>query len=708
MNKTFNINLGGLPFIVDDAAYNKLEKYLQAIRKHFSTNESFEEIMNDIEVRVGELLQERNTGSLIVNNEDIDMVIRIMGRPEDFGAEPMDDAEYKSSSKEESAYTTTDETNYKTGRRLFRNMMDKKLGGVCSGLGDYLGIKPNWIRLGFLAFTVSGGLGIPLYFLMWAFIPKAKTAADYLAMKGENASVSGIAKFFEKQLGHFGEEVSSLTGEVKNKLKSNDIKFHSGEFVSDLEENIRLGWLNFKRFLKPLLTVIAFVFLAIFGFAWVSLIIGAITALPFLNFVTSSSPVINLISGLNSIVVFVIPLVFLIMWALRILFKSKISPNLRQSLLIFWITNLISLLVMGGLTANEFKAENTESSRQNLGMVGSEGVQLNYVPEDRNNVQFGFLSAGTKDGMKYRNDFDLNLLPAEGNQWYVLKKIKSQGVNSSEALQNANCVQYDVSASAGEIDFPNTINIKKDCKFRFQNVDMDLYIPIGATFKFDEDMVWRLREIKSDPSNMKNGWVAIPGRIYKMTEGGVQCVDCTEEELISNSIGDNMDSNTDLEDLPADYVMKKYNNNEEVEYTIKSLLSVSMDKIQAEDKAYSNSDNIKVNIEPARDSKIHIAKSLKYYSNQDIEAESEKRIYKAELTGSELTLANKFQLPKKLISKNPEFEITLQFPIGSKIRLSESLLDHKGNFQYASEADNDEDNIYEMTATGLKCTNCNN
>jgi len=169
-----------------------------------------------------------------------------------------------------------------------------------------------------------------------------------------------------------------------------------------------------------------------------------------------------------------------------------------------------------------------------------------------------------------------------------------------------------------------------------------------------------------------------------------------------------MDSNTDLEDLPADYVMKKYNNNEEVEYTIKSLLSVSMDKIQAEDKAYSNSDNIKVNIEPARDSKIHIAKSLKYYSNQDIEAESEKRIYKAELTGSELTLANKFQLPKKLISKNPEFEITLQFPIGSKIRLSESLLDHKGNFQYASEADNDEDNIYEMTATGLKCTNCNN
>ena len=57
------------------------------IRIHFSDSESCDEIIHDIEVRMGELFQESMKGSSIISNKELDEVIQIMGSPEDFGAE---------------------------------------------------------------------------------------------------------------------------------------------------------------------------------------------------------------------------------------------------------------------------------------------------------------------------------------------------------------------------------------------------------------------------------------------------------------------------------------------------------------------------------------------------------------------------------------------------------------------------------------------
>lgn len=43
-----------------------------------------------------------------------------------------------------------------------------KLMGVCAGIGDYTGVDPLWIRLGFIVALLSGVLSpfvLPLYFL---------------------------------------------------------------------------------------------------------------------------------------------------------------------------------------------------------------------------------------------------------------------------------------------------------------------------------------------------------------------------------------------------------------------------------------------------------------------------------------------------------------------------------------------------------------
>src|SRR5690606_7466821 len=47
----------------------------------------------------------------------------------------------------------------------------KILGGVCSGLGNYLNIDPLWIRLLFAAFAFAWGITIIVYIVMWIVVP---------------------------------------------------------------------------------------------------------------------------------------------------------------------------------------------------------------------------------------------------------------------------------------------------------------------------------------------------------------------------------------------------------------------------------------------------------------------------------------------------------------------------------------------------------
>jgi len=57
-------------------------------------------------------------------------------------------------------------------KRLTRNMLDRTLGGVCGGLGLYLGINPWWVRLLFLLFGVfTLGVSAILYLVLWLLIP---------------------------------------------------------------------------------------------------------------------------------------------------------------------------------------------------------------------------------------------------------------------------------------------------------------------------------------------------------------------------------------------------------------------------------------------------------------------------------------------------------------------------------------------------------
>ncbi len=206
MNKTVNVNLGGYPFILNEDAYFFLEDYLNSLKDHFAYSEGSEEIVEDIETRMAELLTEQLKGKNIATKGIIETVISIMGYPEDF-----EDATYESYQEEPMV---------RTGKRLFRDPENKIIGGVCSGLATYLGIKdPVWVRLAFALLVLSGGIGLLPYIILWLVLPEARTSADRLAMEGEPINVSNIAKAVEGELSHLKKAITDFGQELKSKKK---------------------------------------------------------------------------------------------------------------------------------------------------------------------------------------------------------------------------------------------------------------------------------------------------------------------------------------------------------------------------------------------------------------------------------------------------------------------------------------------------------
>ena len=181
MKITENINLAGLIFTIDQDALIKLQHYLNSIERFFAIKEEGKEVVADIEGRISELFGTKiNKSKEVINIEDVNQIIEIMGMPEDF----MDEIQ-----PEPRKRTYHYHNNQK---KLYRDPDDKVLAGVSSGLGAYFNLDPVLFRVLFVLAVIFTGIGVLVYIILWIVIPEANTFAQKLEMKGYQANVSNI------------------------------------------------------------------------------------------------------------------------------------------------------------------------------------------------------------------------------------------------------------------------------------------------------------------------------------------------------------------------------------------------------------------------------------------------------------------------------------------------------------------------------------
>lgn len=128
--------------------------------------------------------------------------------------------------------------------RLVRSRTNVMLGGVCAGLGSYLGLDPTLVRLFFVILALASGSGVLIYLVLWLVIP-AEDAPQ--PTSGDLSERAGQVR---------DEFVSAVSKPNPNAAKWIGIGLiiAGGLFLLD---NLNLTWMNWasRDLLWPLLLV---------------------------------------------------------------------------------------------------------------------------------------------------------------------------------------------------------------------------------------------------------------------------------------------------------------------------------------------------------------------------------------------------------------------------------------------------------------------
>ena len=530
MNKTININLGGIFFHIDENAYQKLRMYLDAIRKSLSDDpQGRDEIINDIESRISELLAEKiKDERQVISEKDIDDVVKVMGKPEDY----LVDEEI-----------FDDQKNYKksSSKKLFRDGDDKFLGGVSSGIAHYFGIDSIWIRLAWLISVIGGfGLGIPIYIILWILLPEAESTAEKLQMKGEAVNISNIEKKIKEEFNDVGERIKNAD---YSKAKSG-----FQDFLDTLGNIIMSIFKVFGKFIGVLLIIIAvstLIGLFVGAFSW-----GSIEILGFGEEFTHYPPFFyNSIipSWILVVLTFLavgIPFIVLFMLGLKILSSNikSFSKTTKLSLLGVWLISILGLSFAGIDMATQSAFNGSQTVNEELVIIPIDTLSIKMVGNDQfTNTKYlqrryDFETVYDNDVKKlYSTKIKVDIRKSDSDNAYLKIRKEAQGRSKLQANEFAEQIEYKFNLSEKNLLLDGYFLTEFNNKFKEQEVELTLYLPEDAIIYIDKSTRSYLRDVDNEQDIYDRD---MPKHYYKMTENGLNCLDCPSD-IIRNKDDDN-------------------------------------------------------------------------------------------------------------------------------------------------------------------------
>lgn len=324
-------------FHVDEDAYQLLDKYLTNLRIHFRKEEGSDEIMDDFEARISELLGERvRLGHEVITIEQVEEIIKRMGKPEEIFEEESDSSSCQAEREERQE---TDHAKATIKRRLMRDPDNRILGGVAGGFAAYMDWDPTAVRILLFILMFFYGVTIPIYFLLWIIVPLARTATEKLEMRGERVTVENIGKTVTDGF----EKVSDNMSDYLHSDKPRNLLQRLADLFVQVVGFILKGILVIVAviLLPPLAFVLIGMVLLLFGF-----LVGGAGLLyqisPFgAELLNGVSLPLAVMGCVGTVLLFGIPLFALLYAVCGPLFKVRPLPMVaRWVLLVVWLIGL--------------------------------------------------------------------------------------------------------------------------------------------------------------------------------------------------------------------------------------------------------------------------------------------------------------------------------------------------------------------------------
>jgi phage shock protein PspC (stress-responsive transcriptional regulator) len=540
MNKTISINLSGMLFNLEEAAYNQLLKYIQTIKNYFSAAEGRDEIIGDIESRIAELFQERLKNKQVILEQDVADVIEIMGKPEVYAEEAETDvntaANESTNFSQENAYS-------KEKRRLFRDPDEGMLGGVCVGVGHYLGIDPVWLRITFLVGLFFFGSGPLLYLILWIALPKAETTAEKLQMRGEAVTIESIEKKIKEEFERINKKAGEFTEGASRTLRDKKVGSRATNFLNELFEAILNFIRNLIRWMGRSFGVFLFVLGIVFFITWLTTVIGQGQAISFnddegvssfslkafMSAFFANDKHVN-IAAIGLALFLLAPVVALLIAGIKLIFYPRFKnvnwPGAVNGA-IFTI-GLILCIVAAVLLTNQFRAKGKILESVPFAIQDADTL---YVKPNMDNTVNLKQNLSLDHWSFYFNDGDelitgrikLNVVNAGNENNYMTIEKLARGEDKKIAIKSAGQINTYVKENGNELVFNSNFNLKDGEKWRGQRVTYVLHLKENQIVKFDKNMIDLLWDI---PNVQNLDGEEMRGETFKMTKEGLTCLSC--------------------------------------------------------------------------------------------------------------------------------------------------------------------------------------
>lgn len=496
MEKTININLGGILFQIDEEAFRILRDYLQAINNRFANVQGGHETIEDIESRIAEIFQSQKGLAEVVTMENVKAMISILGKPEDFDlSEPQTGAPIYQPQR----------------RRMHRNPDDFIISGVCGGIGAYLDTDPVLIRILFVV-SAMFGIGLFVYIILWIALPMARTDSQKREMSGgsyhstitpnkeyDNTQITGTSNY------NSGYKSSSRVGNAINEI------FMAVGRAIYIIVRIFLIIIGIALVLTGFLSLLCFVMVFIFKFPGVFSIdstgINLINFTDFLNYIVNPASV-PWITILGSIV-FILPMLAFIYWGVKMIFWFRARDGVVSLVaLVVWVLAIATLSIIGfneGISFAKTGDTTTETILKNY-------PDTLYVVSDRKIGDLRYEKDFTlphEEYSVYINDEKkelyirsyLSVARSDNKSTRIEVRKFSAGRTEEEALKKTEGLIFNYRTNGDTLHLDEYFTIPAGRKWSADNVGINLFIPSGTILKFEKDPRILLRSFSRNESD---------------------------------------------------------------------------------------------------------------------------------------------------------------------------------------------------------------
>ena len=363
-------------------------------------------------------------------------------------------------------------------------------------------------------------------------------------MTGEPVTISNIEKKVREEFENVSEKLKNANyDEMGNRVKTGAEKIGSsfGNFIIAVLR-------AFSKFLGILLimgglTVLFFLLVGIF-----TLGTGVFIDFPWTTFVETGNFTDYPTWAFGLIMFFAVGIPF---FFLSLLGFKLLSPNLRSigniakyTLLAIWLISVSLAITIAIKQASAFSVDGRVVQKEIINLKPTDTISIKFKHNDyfakdiNDNDNFKITLDSTGNKVIYSNNVSFKIASSDTKSAYIQIEREAKGETLFEAKQRAEKIKYSYKIVGNQLILDNYLLTDLKEKFRDQEIEITLFLPMGTLLKMDESMSHYDRTDGDyflwHPENTD--------AVYKVESDKIKCQNCPNDENDIN-LEDNLKEN---------------------------------------------------------------------------------------------------------------------------------------------------------------------